>query len=122
MPFSGERRRRARRTRGKGNLGTAKDWDARVDIRRQPKFPEEGSPSQASEQRSCSGPKQVALIELTVPHGLRRQARYSISPGLEPGQLTRHGKKTMQRNKHGKYSLQNETKKKENISNCVARA
>lgn len=42
---------------GKGNLGTAKDWDVRVDIRRRLKFPEEGSPSQASEQILCSGPK-----------------------------------------------------------------
>lgn len=29
---------------GKGNLGTAKDWDVRVDIRRRLKFPEEESP------------------------------------------------------------------------------
>lgn len=67
------------------------------------------------------------LIELTVPQeekdwgGKRAQARYSILPGSESVQLTRHGKKTMQRNKRGKYSLQNETTK-ENISNSVARA
>lgn len=55
--------------RCKGNLGTAKDWDVRVDIRRELKFPEEVAITslRADIVLWSQAFKQVALIEPTVP-------------------------------------------------------